>query len=174
MDLNKLVKTTEKSKKRVGRGTGSGKGGHTVGRGQKGQKTRGKIPLVFQGSKARKTLFHRLPLMRGKGKFKARSGKPIIVNLKYLNIFKENEIVNAESLVKKGILKRDDLNVGVKILGEGSLAIPLIVQILTSKGARVKIEKAGGKVEILKPQSNQTKKTARPSKQTVLKKAKKI
>ena len=56
MKLNKLPKTTAKSKKRVGRGYGSGKGSHTVGRGQKGQKSRSKVGLLIEGTKIRKTL----------------------------------------------------------------------------------------------------------------------
>ncbi len=64
-----LPKVVAKSKKRVGRGMGSGKGSHTVGRGQKGQKTRRKIGVIFEGVKMKKSLLKRLPLMRGKGKF---------------------------------------------------------------------------------------------------------
>ncbi len=65
----RLPKVVAKSKKRVGRGMGSGKGSHTVGRGQKGQKTRRKIGVIFEGVKMKKSLLKRLPLMRGKGKF---------------------------------------------------------------------------------------------------------
>jgi len=50
MELNKLPKITATAKKRVGRGYGSGKGGHTSGRGQKEQKSRGKIPLTLEGT----------------------------------------------------------------------------------------------------------------------------
>ncbi len=64
-----LPRVVAKSKKRVGRGMGSGKGSHTVGRGQKGQKTRGKINVLFEGMKVRKSFLKRLPLLRGKGKF---------------------------------------------------------------------------------------------------------
>lgn len=51
---------------------GSGKGSHTSGRGQKGQKTRRKIGVLFEGMKMKKSFLKRLPLMRGKGKFKSR------------------------------------------------------------------------------------------------------
>lgn len=64
-----LPKVVHKSKKRVGRGMGSGKGSHTSGRGQKGQKSRGKISVLFEGMKMKKSLLKRLPLVRGKGKF---------------------------------------------------------------------------------------------------------
>ncbi len=65
----KLPKIVARGKKRVGRGRGSGKGGHTVGRGQKGQKARGKVGVLFEGMKMKKSLIKRLPLQRGKGKF---------------------------------------------------------------------------------------------------------
>lgn len=67
--MTQLPKVVAKSKKRIGRGMGSGKGSHTVGRGQKGQKTRGTIGVLFEGMKMRKSLLKRLPLLRGKGKF---------------------------------------------------------------------------------------------------------
>lgn len=66
MDLAKLPAIVTKGKKRVGRGLGSGKGGHTTGRGAKGDKVRGKVPLYFEGTKMRKSLIRRLPLLRGK------------------------------------------------------------------------------------------------------------
>jgi len=59
MNLNNLKKTTKSSKKRVGRGYGSGKGGHTSGRGSKGAKSRGKIPLDFSGTKSKKSTFQK-------------------------------------------------------------------------------------------------------------------
>lgn len=146
MKLNKLPKTTTKKKKRVGRGYGSGKGGHTSGRGSKGQKARSKVGLLFEGTKMRKSLIRRLPMMRGKGRFKARPGV-VIVNLKYLNLFKKNDKVNLKTLVKKRIVKEKDAKkFGVKILGDGELKISLTVELPASKSATKKIEKAGGKV----------------------------
>lgn len=147
MKLNKLPKTTKKSKKRLGRGYGSGKGGHTVGRGAKGTKARGKVPLSFAGTKTRKSFLKRLPLKRGKGKFKSFKPKPIGVNVKYLNLFQKEEKVNLKTLVKRGIiLEKKAKKFGVKILGDGQLKVALKVELPCSKGARQKIEKAGGKV----------------------------
>lgn len=65
----RLPKVITKKRKRVGRGMGSGKGSHTSGRGQKGQKARGSVSILFEGMKMKKSLLKRLPLMRGKGKF---------------------------------------------------------------------------------------------------------
>lgn len=145
--LNKLPKTTTPKAKRIGRGIGSGKGGHTVGRGAKGQKARGKIGLAFEGTKGKKSLLKRLPLRRGKDKFFASKTKPIIVNLKYLAVFEPKDKVTLESLVKKGIvIQKDAQKVGVKILGDGEVKKGLQVYLPTSKKAALKIKKAGGVV----------------------------
>lgn len=142
----KLEKTVTKRKKRVGRGYGSGKGGHTSGRGQKGQKSRSHIGVLFEGIKVKKSLIKRIPLMRGKGKFKS-GNKPLIVKLAYLNILPAGTKVSVESLVKGGIIKRDDaLKYGVKILGGGKLEKKLTVALPISKSAAKVVEKAGGKV----------------------------
>lgn len=147
MKLNQLSKTTSKSKKRRGRGYGSGKGGHTVGRGQKGQKARSKVKLLFEGTKMRKSLIKRLPMRRGKGRFKSLKKKPIIVNVKFLNLLKDKSEVTVDSLIKNNIVNKEAKTYGVKILGEGELQKALIVKLPVSKGAKKKIEKAGGKVE---------------------------
>lgn len=60
------------AKKRLGRGYGSGKGGHTSGRGQKGQKSRTNIHILFEGLKVKKSTIKKFPLLRGKGKFLAK------------------------------------------------------------------------------------------------------
>jgi len=141
-----LAKTVVKSKKRAGRGYGSGRGGHTAGRGQKGQKSRTKLGVIFEGTKMKKSFIKRLPLRRGKGKFKAR-GKPLIVKLSYLNILPSGTIVNLETLSKNGIVKETDAKqVGVKILGNGDLNKKLTIELPISKSAARKVEKAGGKV----------------------------
>jgi ribosomal protein L15 len=65
-----LLAVVTKGKKRVGRGTGSGKGNHTTGRGQKGQKARTSVNIIFEGYKMKKSLIKRLPKVRGKMKFR--------------------------------------------------------------------------------------------------------
>lgn len=148
MDLSELPKVTEKTKKRVGRGHGSGRGGHTSGRGTKGQKSRNKVGLFFEGTKFKKSLWKRLPLMRGKNKLKAQKRGPAIINLKYLNLFSAGDEVNLASLAEKGILPKDfPPDLPVKILGEGEIKIALTVALPVSGGAKEKIEKAGGKVK---------------------------
>ncbi|MDO8503632.1 MAG: 50S ribosomal protein L15 [bacterium] len=141
-----LPRLKEKSKKRVGRGLGSGKGGHTSGRGQKGQKTRGKIGPLFEGTKIKKSLIKRLPLQRGKGKHSPGKGK-IVVNVKYLELLPGGSVVDVLSLTKAGIVGASAKGLGIKILGEGKLTRALTVRLPVSKGAAEKIKKAGGAVE---------------------------
>ena len=144
---DKLPKVKTKSKKRVGRGYGSGKGGHTAGRGQKGQKSRSGLHILFEGVKVKKSFIKRLPLKRGKGKFKSKD-KPIVVKTRYLNLFPTGSRVTLESLVKHGIVKEKDAQkYGVKILGDGEVTKKLTILVPTSKSAAKNIEKAKGKVE---------------------------
>jgi len=144
--MRSLPRIVSKRKKRVGRGYGSGKGGHTVGRGQKGQKARESVSVVFQGVKVKKSLLRRLPLRKGKGKFKAKP-KPLILKLRYLNLFPSGSTIDLETLISKGLVKKDDaLKYGVKILGDGEVEKKLIVNLPISKNAAKKIEAKGGKV----------------------------
>ena len=146
MQLSNLPKLTQKTKKRVGRGHGSGRGGHTSGRGAKGQKSRSKVGLFFEGTKFKKSFLKRLPLLRGKGKLRSKK-KTLVINLKYLNVFSNGEEVNAVTLKEKGIVdKKLTTAVPLKILGEGELKVSVMVNLPCSKNAREKIEKAGGKI----------------------------
>lgn len=145
MKLNNLEKTTTRKKKRIGMGHGSGKV-KTAGRGTKGQKARGKIPLSFEGGAL--PLIKRLPLRRGKGKNKVFRKKPIIVNVKFLNILKKDSVVDLELLIKEKIVDlKEAREYGVKILGDGDIKVPLTIKLPISKNAAEKIKKAGGKTE---------------------------
>ncbi len=136
----KLEKIVKRSKKRVGRGGGSGKGFHTVGRGQKGQKARSKIHILFEGYKMKKSLIRRLPMQRGKSKFKPNSTRPIIINLEVLNILPTGSKVNIQTLVKAGIVKEKDAKMyGVKILGRGKLTKKLTIELPMSKSVSAKL-----------------------------------
>jgi large subunit ribosomal protein L15 len=154
----KLPKVKTRAKKRVGRGYGSGKGGHTSGRGQKGQKSRRKINVLFEGIKMKKSFIKKLPLKRGKGKFKP-SDKPIVVNLKILNLLPSRSKVNLENLIKAQIVdKKDAYAVGVKILGDGEIKKKLTIELPISKSAAKKVQKAGGKITTNKKKANSGKK----------------
>lgn len=144
-NLTNLPNIVTRSKKRLGRGHGSGKV-KTSGRGTKGQKARENIKLTFAGSSLQASWLKRLPLVRGKGKNKSFGKKPVIVNVKYLNSLKPKTEVTLKTLQDAGIVGQ--METKVKILGDGTLSVPLIVKLPTSKGALKKIEKAGGKVEV--------------------------
>lgn len=144
MKLNNLDKVIETSKKRLGRGTGSGKG-KTGGRGMKGQKARGKIPAAFIGGSL--PLYKKLPFVRGWGNKKA-AKTPIVIALSELNVFKPSSSVTAESLIKLGFISElHSKKQGIKILDKGELTVKgLSVEVPVSAKARTKIEASGGKV----------------------------
>ncbi len=143
MELQK-VRTT-RPRKRLGKGYGSGKGGHTSSRGQKGQKSRSHINIMYEGVKMRKSLLNRLPLMRGKGKgdFAAR---PFVVSVGQLNSLPSGTKVTIEKLIENKIFTQSAYKRGVKVLSGGELTKKLTVALPTSKSAAAKIESAGGTV----------------------------
>lgn len=144
MNLSKLPKTTIRSKKRIGRGIGSGKGGHTSSRGSKGQKARGSVPLLYEGTKTKKSLIKRIPLLRGKGKLKPQA-KPTLLHLGDLADLPDKFEITVENLLKKGLINK---SVEVKIVDGGDITKSLTVKVPVSAGAAKKIEKAGGKIEL--------------------------
>ena len=132
------------SRKRVGRGPGSGKG-KTAGRGLNGQKSRsgGGKGNGFEGGQT--PLARRLPKLPGFTNFNRVEYVP--VNVSRLNAYFENgDVVDGQALYEKGIIKHaNDL---VKVLGDGELEKSLTVKVdKVSKSAAAKIEAAGGKVE---------------------------
>ncbi len=144
--LHNLPKITDKEKKRLGRGYGSGKGGHTTNRGMKGTKARYNVPLTFDGTKIKKGWLKRLPFWPGKGRQKGSPSK-IAINLDCLETnFKNKDQVNLETLKNKGLISKGELRRGVKILARGKLTKKLVVQLPSSAEAKRKIEAAGGRV----------------------------
>lgn len=146
MALNNLDRTVGKSKRRLGQGHGSGRV-KTSGRGTKGQHARNKVPQQFEGGAL--PLVKRIPYVRGKGRNKSFRKLPLIINLKHLDIFSANAVVDINSLIKNKIVKESEAKeFGVKILGDGEINKALIIKLPISKSAVKKIEKAGGKIEI--------------------------
>lgn len=145
--MQQLPKLVTRSAKRIGRGIGSGKGGHTVGKGQKGQKSRAKLSVIFQGYKVKKSFIKKLPFMRGKGKFKAGPG-PLTVQIGALEILPKGSVVDIETLVKASLVEKRAKKLGVKILGRGELTKALTIKVSISASAVEKVEKAGGTVEL--------------------------
>lgn len=147
MKLNELVKINDRRKKRLGRGIGSGLG-KTSGRGTKGQKSRGKIPIGFTG--AGLPTYKKLPLRRGLGN-RAVSLKPKILNLSKLSIFKTGTTIDLETLLESKLITKKDVKDGVKVLAsklaENESIKKLIVKLSVSKKAKEEIEKMGGRVE---------------------------
>jgi large subunit ribosomal protein L15 len=146
--LTKLPKTTSKPARRRGRGIGSGLGGHTVGRGQKGDKARGKSKLTFDGTKIKKGWIKRLPFLRGKNRL---SNQKNIINFTLTQIdkwFSKDEVVDLNSLSKKTRIAVNKLNSGVKILSTGEITKSLTFKnVLLSSSASKKIITAGGKID---------------------------
>ena len=145
MDLTNLEKITTKSKRRLGQGHGSGRV-KTAGRGTKGQKARNKVALSFEGGAL--PLIKRLPFLRGKDRNNPLKAKQLVLNVEALNDLPEKSVVDIENLVKYKLVRPEDARkYGVKILGNGTIKVPLIVKLPVSKGASEKIKNAGGSVE---------------------------
>lgn len=134
---------SKKSRKRVGRGDGSGHGTYS-GRGCKGQKSRSgyKMSRGFEGGQL--PLIQRLPRKRGfVNIFRTEYS---VVNIGQLNMFEAGSEVTPERLVAAGVVK--SLQQPIKILAEGDINHPLVVKANRfSAAAKAKIEAAGGTVE---------------------------
>jgi large subunit ribosomal protein L15 len=143
-----------KDRKRVGRGPGSGKGRYS-GRGIKGQKSRAgshKMRAGFEGGQM--PIYMRIGKVRGSTSKDAYPVGPFRtatqpVNLRDLERFEAGDEVTPEALVEKGILKNTKID--VKLLGTGELSKKLTIKVhAISAGAREKVEKAGGSIELLR------------------------
>jgi large subunit ribosomal protein L15 len=146
MKLNELPTTTTRSKKRLGQGYGSGKGGHTSSRGQKGQRSRGSIPTWFEGGQLPQ--IRRFPFIRGKSRFESLTPKPVEINVSALNRLPANSHITPKTLIDHGFVKPRDIKYRpIKILGRGTLSTALIISVPVSKSAQLKIEAAGGKID---------------------------
>lgn len=146
MKLNQLKppKGATKRRKRVGRGPGSGHG-KTACRGHKGSNSRsgGGVPPGFEGGQM--PLKRRLPKRGFHNIFKRRF---VIINIRDLARFEKGSVVDMQTLINSGLVKR--YHAGIKVLGEGNIDHPLTLKIHSySKAAKEKIEAAGGKVEII-------------------------
>ena len=151
MQLNKLYSKFKKSKKRLGRGIGSGKG-KTSGRGHKGQKSRSGVAIKsFEGGQM--PLYRRLP-KRG---FKSITNNK---NIAIINLSRIQEIIvnekntlnnkiNLENLQKTKFINKKYKR--LKLLGSGDLKKKFDIELNSiSKSAKEKVEKLGGKVILIK------------------------
>lgn len=143
-ELEKNIGATH-SKKRVGRGSGSGLG-KTSGKGQKGQNSRsgGGVSAVFEGGQL--PLYRRIP-KRG---FKNARFKTVYatINISDLNRFEDGTVVTPALLRETGIIK-NQLD-GIKVLGNGKLEKKITIQANKfSKSAIERINESGSKIEVI-------------------------
>jgi large subunit ribosomal protein L15 len=158
---------SQKARKRVGRGLGSGKGRYS-GRGIKGQKSRSgshKMRAGFEGGQM--PIYMRLGKQRGStskdampiGPFRTSTAP---VNVGSLDRFADGAEVTPESLVEQGLLKNTKTD--VKLLGNGELKKKLTVRVhAISATAREKVEAAGGTVSLLREPKPKKPKRAKPA-----------
>jgi large subunit ribosomal protein L15 len=131
-------------KKRVGRGPASG-WGKTAGRGHKGQNSRagGGTKPGFEGGQM--PLTRRIPKRGFTNIFR----KPwAIVNLRDLNRFAADSVVDALALKEAGLVRQKSRR--IKLLAQGEVTVPLVVRVHSvSSQARSRVEAAGGRVEVV-------------------------
>nr|WP_320115414.1 50S ribosomal protein L15 [uncultured Desulfuromonas sp.] len=146
MDLSNLSPAagSVKNRKRIGRGPGSGTG-KTAARGHKGQNARsgGGVKPGFEGGQM--PLQRRLPK---RGFTPLNRKEYALVNLRDLDTLDAGSVVDADAMIKAGLIKA--AKDGVKVLGDGELTKSLTVKAQKfSKSAAAKIEAAGGQIEEL-------------------------
>ncbi|GAA5155143.1 50S ribosomal protein L15 [Nocardioides marinquilinus] len=132
----------KKAKTRVGRGEGSK--GKTAGRGTKGTKARGQVPVGFEGGQM--PIHMRLPKLKGfKNPFRVEFQ---VVNLDRLaKLFPEGGQVSKQDLVDRGAVRRKQ---PVKVLGQGTIDVKVDVTVdAFSASAKEKIEAAGGSITLV-------------------------
>ncbi len=135
----------KKTRKRIGRGPGSGTG-KTAGRGHKGQKSRSGYSRRYGFEGGQMPLVRRIPKRGFCNIFRVEYQ---VVNLKDLErLFTDGDIVSAEALIEKGLVRGGKRP--IKVLGDGELKKKLTVQVHKfSQSARAGIEKAGGSCEVV-------------------------
>jgi large subunit ribosomal protein L15 len=149
MKLNDLRPNVgaKKDRKRVGRGHSAGQG-KTAGRGTKGQGSRAGSGgnLYRQGGNL--PFYRRLPFMRGEGFTPPNQVEYNEVNLTQLARFEADSEITPELLAAENVISKP--RNPIAILGNGEVTVPLKIRVhRVTKGARAKIEAAGGSVEII-------------------------
>ena len=140
----KAAEGATKARKRRGRGQGTGLG-TTGGRGMNGQNSRsgGGVRLGFEGGQM--PLYRRIPKRGFTNRFAKEYAE---VNVVDLNRFEDGTVVDFDLMLQSGLVKQ--VKDGVKVLGNGELEKKLTVKAEKfSKSAAEKIEKAGGKAEVI-------------------------
>ena len=154
MRLNELRDNpnARKTRTRVGRGIGSGKG-KTAGRGHKGQKSRSGVAIkAFEGGQM--PLYRRLP-KRGFNAIKRYQAVIAIMNLEKIQSYIDEKTINSSDVINMALLIKLKLinknSQKLKILGTGDIKDKVSIEAdLISKAAVVKLEKAGGTIQLKK------------------------
>lgn len=147
MELHDLhpARGAKKTRKRIGRGPGSGTG-KTAGKGHKGQKSRSGYSRRYGFEGGQMPLVRRIPK---RGFYNVFRVEYQVVNLRDLErVFADGDTVSVEALVEKGLVRGGKRL--VKVLGDGELSKKLTVQVHKySASAKAGIEKAGGSCEVV-------------------------
>lgn len=148
MKLNQLNIGAGKSRKRIGRGIGSGHG-KTAGRGTKGQRSRSgsKLRPSFEGGQ--NPLVHRLPKQRG---FRSRRPAVQLIKTGQLNRLTTTKLLKVEDLQAAGLVER--INVPVRLVAGGAVKKTVKLEIQgVSSNAKKLVKAAGGTITIREMQS---------------------
>lgn len=147
MDLSNLKapEPNKKSKKRIGRGQGSGRGGHTVGRGHNGQRSRSGYKEKFWFEGGQMPLQRKVPKWGFNNPFRT---EYVAVNTGTIQLFIEagklDKKIGIADLQEAGLMGKNDL---VKLLGDGEIEEKVEIEVHNaSKSAKKKVEDAGGSI----------------------------
>lgn len=151
MDLSNLnaPEPNKKKAKRIGRGQGSGRGGHTVGKGHNGQRSRSGFKEKFWFEGGQMPLQRKIPKWGFNNKFRK---EYVAVNTGTIQLFVEHgkleETITLEDLRNAGLAGKNDL---VKLLGDGEIESSIDIEVHNaSKSAQEKVEDAGGSITFVK------------------------
>ncbi|MDZ7658128.1 50S ribosomal protein L15 [Fodinibius sp.] len=151
MDLSNLnaPEPNKKKARRIGRGQGSGRGGHTVGKGHNGQRSRSGFKEKFWFEGGQMPLQRRVPKWGFNNKFRK---EYVAVNTGTIQLFVEHgkleEAITLEDLRNAGLAGKNDL---VKLLGDGDIEASIDIEVHNaSKSAQEKVEEAGGNITFVK------------------------
>lgn len=148
MDLSNLKapEPNQKKAKRIGRGQGSGRGSHTVGKGHNGQRARSGFKERFWFEGGQMPLQRRIPKWGFNNRFRK---EYVAVNVGTIDLFLEagkleDPSISLEDLIEAGLAGKGDL---VKLLGDGDIETSITIEVhKASKSARKKVEDAGGSI----------------------------
>ncbi len=151
MDLSNLKapEPNKKNRKRIGRGQGSGRGGHTVGKGHNGQRARSGFKERFWFEGGQMPLQRRIPKWGFTNNFRT---EYVAVNVGTIDLFLEagklkDSVITLDDLVESGLAGKGDL---VKLLGDGDIEKSIEIEVHNaSKSAKKKVEDAGGSVSFI-------------------------